>query len=56
MSVSMAGMKNSEIVIGEGITEKFYILSLLDTVKIKPTPIIVNNNEIKIFSLCQVSK
>lgn len=41
MSVSMAGMKNSEIVIGEGITEKFYILSLLDTVKIKPTPIIV---------------
>lgn len=41
MSVSMAGMKNSEIVIGEGITEKFYILSLLDTVKIKPTPIVI---------------
>ena len=37
----MAGMKNSEIVIGEGITEKYYIISLLDTVKVKPTPIII---------------
>lgn len=37
----MAGMKNSEIVIGEGITEKYYILSLLDTIKVRPTPIVV---------------
>ena len=37
----MARMKNSEIVIGEGITEKYYIISLLDTVKVKPTPIII---------------
>ncbi|MBP3670991.1 MAG: RloB domain-containing protein [Bacteroidaceae bacterium] len=36
----MAVIKNSEIVIGEGITEKYYILSLLDIIKVKPTPII----------------
>lgn len=37
----MAGIKNSEIVIGEGITEKYYILSLLDTIKVRPTPIVI---------------
>lgn len=37
----MAEIKNSEIVIGEGITEKYYILSLLDTIKVRPTPIVI---------------
>ena len=32
----MAGIKNAEIVIGEGITEKYYLKSLLDILTIRP--------------------
>ena len=32
----MAGIKNAEIVIGEGITEKYYFRSLLDILTIRP--------------------
>ena len=32
----MAGIKNAEIVIGEGITEKYYLRSLLDILTIRP--------------------
>lgn len=36
MSVSMAGLKNSEIVIGEGITEVYYLDSLRDILLTRP--------------------
>lgn len=34
----MAGLKNSEIVIGEGITEEYYFKSIRDVISNKPTP------------------
>lgn len=34
----MAALKQSEIIIGEGITEKYYFTSLKDILVIKPTP------------------
>lgn len=33
----MAGIKNSEIVIGEGITEKYYFKSMRDTLIVRPS-------------------
>ena len=32
----MAGIKNAEIILGEGITEKYYLKSLLDILTIRP--------------------
>ena len=32
----MANMRNADIVLGEGITEKYYIKSLLDVLTIRP--------------------
>ena len=37
----MAAMRNAEIIIGEGITEKYYFLSLRDALATKPTPIVL---------------
>lgn len=34
----MAGLKNSEIVIGEGITEEYYFKSIRDVISNRPTP------------------
>ena len=32
----MVGIKNAEIILGEGITEKYYLKSLLDILTIRP--------------------
>lgn len=37
----MAAMRGAEIIIGEGITEKYYFLSLRDVLATKPTPIVL---------------
>lgn len=43
----MARKKETIAVIGEGITEKYYIQSLRDFLKIKPTPIKPKNSSLK---------